>query len=217
MIDLHTHTFLSDGALCPAEHVRWAEVAGYRILGFADHVDLATIPVTLPVLIAAAKRESELGKMKVLAGVELTHVRPEHIKEATELARSLGAAFVIVHGETIAEDVIPGTNRAAIEAGVDILAHPGLITAEETQLAARKSVRLEISAKGGHCLCNGHVAVMAQKFGAQLIFGSDSHSHSQMITRKQAMKILKGAGISDELAESMFVEAEKFALSRYND
>ena len=107
-----------------------------------DHVGLATIPVTLPVLIEAAKKENELGSMRVVAGVELTHVRPEHIKEGVELARSLGAEVVIVHGETISEDVKAGTNRAAIEAGADILAHPGLITDEEVQLAADKGVRI---------------------------------------------------------------------------
>ncbi len=210
MIDLHTHTFLSDGELCPAEHIRWAEVAGYKVLGFADHVGLATIPVTLPVLIAAAKKENELGNMRVVAGVELTHVRPEHIKEGTELARSLGAEVVIVHGETISEDVKPGTNLAAIEAGVDILAHPGLITPEEVKLAASKGVRLEITAKPGHALCNGHVAKLAQEFGAQMIFSSDSHSHSQMCTKEFALKVIKGAAISDEVAEDMFVQAQRF-------
>ena len=213
MIDLHTHTFLSDGELCPAEHIRWAEVAGYKALGFADHVGLATIPVTLPVLIEAAKKENELGNMKVLAGVELTHVRPEHIKEGVELARSLGAQVVIVHGETIAEDVKKGTNRAAIEAKADILAHPGLISEEDVILAAKNGVRLEITAKGGHSLCNGYVAKLAQEYGAQMIFGSDSHSHTQMATLEYAFKVLKGAGISRKVAEDMFTQAEKFVNS----
>ena len=39
-----------------------------------------------------------------------------------EHARALGAKVVIVHGETIVEPVPRGTNLAAIEAGVDILA-----------------------------------------------------------------------------------------------
>ena len=213
MIDLHTHTFLSDGELCPAEHIRWAEVAGYKVLGFADHVGLATIPVTLPILIAAAKKENELGNMRVVAGVELTHVRPEHIREGVELARSLGAEVVIVHGETISEEVKPGTNLAAIEAGADILAHPGLITEEEVILAAEKGVRLEITAKPNHALCNGYVAQLAQKHGAQLIFSSDSHSHSQMVTREFAMKVIRGAGISDVVAEEMFAAAYRFVES----
>lgn len=211
VIDLHTHTYLSDGVLCPAEHIRRAEVAGYRILGFADHADLATIPTLLPQLLTAARRETELGRLEVLAGVELTHVRPEHIAEATALARKLGAQYVIVHGETIAEPVQSGTNRAAIEAGVDILAHPGLITEEDARLAAQKNVLLEVSAKAGHSLCNGHVVRMAQKTGAQLIFGSDAHEPGQMPRREQAERILAGAGLTaDEIAQ-MFERAEAFA------
>ena len=122
---------------------------------------------TLPVLIAAAKKENELGNMRVVAGVELTHVRPEHIQEGVDLARSLGAEVVIVHGETISEAVKPGTNLAAIEAGADILAHPGLITDEEVALAAERGVRLEITAKPGHALCKRVCgAIGAEVWGA---------------------------------------------------
>ena len=40
----------------------------------------------------------------------------EVITEAS--SRELGAKIVVVHGETVAEPVEPGNNRAAIEAGV---------------------------------------------------------------------------------------------------
>lgn len=211
MIDLHTHTLLSDGALIPAEHIRRAEVTGYNILGISDHADLSNIPTILPQIITAAQRENELGRMTILAGVELTHVRPQHIAEATRLARKLGAQYVIVHGETIAEPVEAGTNRAAIEAGVDILAHPGLITPEEVKLAKERNVLLEISAKAGHSLCNGHVASLARSAGARLIFGSDSHEPGQFATREKAERILAGASLTATEIAEMFRNAEVFA------
>ena len=127
MIDLHTHTFLSDGELGPAELVRRAEVIGFRAIALTDHVDNGTIETTVPVLVRAARELSEAAPIRVLAGCELTHCRPEHVDRLTRRARELGADIVVCHGETIVEPVIPGTNRAAIEAGVDILAHPGLI------------------------------------------------------------------------------------------
>jgi hypothetical protein len=96
-------------------------------------------------------------KVRALAGVELTHVPPELINDLTLQARDLGADIVVVHGETIVEPVPPGTNRAAIEAGVDLLAHPGLITAGEVALAAENGVHLEISARKGHSLGNGRM------------------------------------------------------------
>ena len=213
MIDLHTHTLLSDGALIPAEHIRRAEVRGYRVLGTADHADLATMRHVLAIALEAARRENELGRLLVLAGVELTHVRPTHLAEATGLARELGAAYVIAHGETLVEPVEPGTNRAAIEAGVDILAHPGLIEPDDVRLAAERGVRLEVSGKPGHCLANGHVVALARASGAQVIFGSDAHTPDQMPTRDFAERVLRAAGLGDQEVADTFDAAESFARS----
>lgn len=211
MIDIHTHTFLSDGILCPAEHIRHAEVAGYRILGIADHADLSTMGDIIRTLKIAAERENELGRLDVLVGVEFTHVRPEHLEEATATARNLGADMVLCHGETISEPVIEGTNRAAILAGVDYLAHPGLITEEDAALAAARGVYLEISGKHGHCLANGHVARMALKTGAKLMFGSDAHSPEQFCPEAKARKILRAAGLDDAQVQQAFANAEALA------
>jgi len=211
MIDLHTHTLLSDGVLVPAEHIRRAEVHGYRILGLADHADLATMETVIPIVRAAAARENELGRMTVLAGVEFTHIRPEHFAEAVPAARALGAQVVIAHGETIVEPVEPGTNRAAIQAGVDILAHPGLIAPEDVKLAAERGVRLEISGRAGHCLTNGHIARLARDAGAALIFGSDTHAPGDFHTREQAERVCRGAGLSADEVAAMFSAAEQFA------
>ncbi len=215
MIDFHTHTYLSDGLLGPAEHIREAEIKGYSVLGISDHADLATLEMVAPIAIAAAQKENALGLITVLAGVELTHVRPQHIAEGVSTARKLGVQFVIVHGETIVEPVVEGTNRAGIEAGADILAHPGLITDEDAALAAEAGVFLEVSAKAGHCLCNGHVVQTARRTGAKLLFGSDAHSGSQMPTKDFAKQICRAAGMTDqeitEAFESAAALAEKIA------
>ncbi len=39
MIDLHTHTFFSDGELAPSELVRRAYLKGYKVIGLSDHAD----------------------------------------------------------------------------------------------------------------------------------------------------------------------------------
>ncbi|NLW87754.1 MAG: histidinol phosphate phosphatase domain-containing protein [Planctomycetes bacterium] len=213
MIDLHTHTLLSDGQLIPSEHIRRAECTGYRTIGISDHADMATMGKIIPVLLEAARVENELGRIRVIVGIELTHVRPVHIAQAAEMARKLGASYVIVHGQTIIEPVEDGTNLAAIEAGVDILAHPGLITIEEVKLAAAKGVRLEISGKAGHSLCNGHVARLAREHNAKIIFGSDSHEPGQFAHRALAERICMGAGMSAEKARLMFDDARVFADS----
>ena len=105
------------------------------------------------------------------------------------VAMSLGAAVVLVHGETIVEPVQPGTNRAAIEAGADVLAHPGLISQTDARLAAQRGVMLEVTAKNGHCLTNGHVVAMARETGAGLVFGTDSHMPGDLVTQQQCRRI----------------------------
>jgi len=102
---------------------------------------------------------------------------------------------VVAHGETLVEPVHPGTNRAAIEAGVDILAHPGLLSGDEAELAARNGVHLEITSRKGHSLSNGHVAKLALETGAKLVIDTDTHEPGDLITDEQSQKILLGAGL----------------------
>lgn len=215
MFDYHTHTLLSDGCLIPAEAARRAEMYGYKILGLADHADLATLPTQIPALLAAARAENASGSgMSVAPGTEITHVRPVQIAEAVRIARELGAAYVIVHGETLVEPVQPGTNRAAILAGVDILAHPGLISEDDVKLAAERGVMLEISGRKGHSLSNGHVAALARRFGAQLIFGSDTHAPGDHATRDFAEKVLLAAGLTANEVDAIFANAKAFGEAR---
>jgi Histidinol phosphatase and related hydrolases of the PHP family len=122
-------------------------------------------------------------------------------------ARELGAHLVLVHGETITEPVLPGTNRAAIEAGADILVHPGIISESDAQLAREKGVRLEISGRKGHAYANGHVAMIAKKTGAKLVFGSDSHTPDDLLDRSRAESIARGAGLEEKDIQEMFQDA----------
>ena len=119
-------------------------------------------------------------------------------------AREAGAELVLVHGETIVEPVAEGTNRAAIEAGCDVLAHPGLIEPELVSLAAERGVMLEISGRKGHSLTNGHVARLALERGAALSFGSDGHAPGDYPTRPQAERIARGAGLNEEQVAALF-------------
>ena len=209
MIDLHTHTLLSDGDLVPTELARRAEVLGFRALAMTDHVDTAIVDLVVPPLVQAAKDLTPVMQMKVIAGAEVTHCRPQHIARVIARARELGARIVVVHGETPAEPVIEGTNRAAIEAGCDILAHPGLITDADARLAAQKGVLLEVSGRQGHSLGNGHVVAAARRAGAQVIFGSDAHEPEDLRPRGDAEKVLACAGLAPAEIAAAFAAAER--------
>lgn len=211
MIDLHTHTLFSDGALLPTELARRAQVLGYRALAFTDHVDSSNLDFVLPRLISVCASLAGEMDIDLLPGVELTHVPPAQIVGCVKKARALGAAIIVVHGETLVEPVAPGTNRAAVEAGVDILAHPGLISLEEVELAARQGVFLEITTRRGHALANGHVARLARQSGAELLLNNDAHAPGDLVTLERAEKIALGAGLDVGEWQKMRLNAQNIA------
>ena len=114
--------------------------------------------------------------------------------------RSKGIKLVLVHGETIVEPVIKGTNKESILSGINILTHPGLITLEDAKLALEKNVYLEITARKGHSLANGHVAKVARLAGAKLVLNTDSHTPENLITKDFAEEVLKLTGSSVKIA-----------------
>lgn len=197
MIDLHAHTFFSDGVLIPSELARRAESAGLAGIAITDHGDSSNIDFIVPRIISLACDLNRFMKIKVIPGIELTHVPSLQIADCARRARNLGAKIIIVHGETIVEPVASGTNRAAIDAGVDILAHPGLISVEDVLAARDKGVLLEITARKGHSLTNGHVARLAAEAGAKLVINTDTHDPSDLVNRDQALKIVLGAGLTE--------------------
>lgn len=197
MIDLHTHSIFSDGVLIPAELTRRYEAAGYRAIAITDHVDQSNVDFIIPRIIRVAEALNMSQSVTVIPGIEITHVPPILISGIVRQARELGAKIIVLHGETIVEPVAPGTNRAGIEAGIDILAHPGLITAEEVRLAAEKGVSLEITSRSGHSLTNGHVARLALDKGARMVLDSDCHEPQNIVTEAFAEKVITGAGLPD--------------------
>jgi len=198
MIDLHTHTFFSDGELVPAEHLRRVEVLGYQAVAITDHADSSNLDFIVPRIVKAAHDLNRYSKTRLIPGIELTHVPPDLFKKLTLEARQLGALIVVGHGETVVEPVIAGSNLAAIEAGVDILAHPGLITEDDAKLAAKHGVLLELSGRKGHSLTNGHVAKMAGRVGAKLAVNADAHGPGDFLTVAMAQTVALGAGVSME-------------------
>ena len=208
MIDLHTHSIFSDGELVPSELVRRAAVAGYRAIAITDHVDHSNMDFIIPRIVKVSQKISDAYSLKIIPGVEITHVPPDSIFEMAKKARKMGAKIVVVHGETIVEPVIPGTNLAAAKSPVDIIAHPGLITEEVVRLCAGNSVFLEISARRGHCLTNGHVAKLARKLNAGLVLNTDAHAPQDLVNKEMARNIAAGAGMSSKEIEIMFKNSE---------
>ncbi len=209
MYDLHTHSIFSDGELIPAELIQRAKVAGYRAVAITDHVDQTNIDLILKNLFKGIEKMRPHLDIEVIIGVEITHVPPPLIKDLIIHAREIGAQIVVVHGETLVEPVPKGTNLAALRGRADILAHPGIISNTEAEIAAQNGVLLEITTRKGHCLSNGHVAKMAKKYNAALIMNNDAHAPEDLIPVEKRKLIAMGAGLSEQAYYIMEQNAEK--------
>lgn len=203
MIDLHTHTLFSDGVLLPSELVYRAKFKGYKAIGLTDHVDYSNYEFNIPKIVAVAKVLQEHYDIKVLPGVEITYVPPKLIADIVEKCKKLGAKIIVVHGETVAETVPPETNHYALQAGIDILAHPGHITKEDVLLAKENNVCLEITTRKGHNATNKEVATLAVQCGAKLVLNTDSHTPDDLMDSVKIEKTLFDAGLDLKYFETM--------------
>jgi putative hydrolase len=196
--DLHTHSTMSDGEYAPVEMIRQAVANGCPAYAITDHATSADMQRIIPEIVRVCALARAHWNIIAIPGVELTHEPAAMIAQTAKHAREMGAWIVVVHGETIVEPVEKGTDLAAVTCPhVDILAHPGLITLEEAQLAARNCVYLEISARKGHSLTNGHVAKMALAAGATMLVDSDAHKDTEILTDAFAGAVAQGAGLED--------------------
>jgi putative hydrolase len=213
--DFHTHSFFSDGVLSPIELIRRAHVAGYRAIAITDHVGLANLEQTIREVARDCSLAEKNWGIKAIPGVELTHVPAAAINDCAKQARNAGARIVVVHGETPVEPVEAGTNRAALMSSyVDILAHPGFITTEEAQIALVNGIFLEITARGGHSLTNGHVVKVGLAIGAKLIVNSDAHTPDNIMGAGFPSKVAQGAGVPVEILESILLSHPLELLKR---
>jgi putative hydrolase len=215
MYDFHTHTCLSDGELSPVEMIRRASQKGYRGIALTDHVGMGSLERLIRETVEDCRIAREYWDIAAIPGVELTHLPAHAIAEAAKRAKDLGAWVVVVHGETIVEPVEKGTNLAAVQSpDVDILAHPGLMTIDEAKLAAKNGVFIEVSARKGHCLTNGHVVKVAVAAGCKLLLDSDAHGSADLLTPELAMAILRGSGLSERESKRVVVTSPQSLLKK---
>lgn len=212
-IDLHTHSLLSDGELVPSELARRAEQLGHEVIAITDHVDRSNIEWVVKNMTKAASELNRYMDIKVVPGVELTHVPVQTIAKLAKLARRLGAKLVLVHGETTVEPVHAGTNDAALKCSdVDIIAHPGLITPKQADRAREAGICLELTSRRGHCMANGWVARVASEAKAKLLVNTDAHSPFELLTLEAALTVARCAGLDENAAKEAVVKNPKELL-----
>ncbi|MFH1442031.1 MAG: histidinol phosphate phosphatase domain-containing protein [Candidatus Omnitrophota bacterium] len=214
MFDLHTHSLLSDGVLLPSEiAVRYMSV-GYKVIAITDHVDYSNIDYVINAILNFTNHWPKDTLIKVLPGVELTHLPLEQFGPLAKYARSKGIKIIVAHGQSPVEPVIAGTNRAALEADIDILAHPGMISDYDVNLAKEKGIFLEVTARKGHSETNPHVVDRGLIIGAKLIIGTDSHLPEDIISLDKLEQVAIKAGVMPEKLDSIYNEVRTFLKSK---
>jgi putative hydrolase len=197
LYDFHSHTFHSDGVLSPLELIRRAAVKQYSAIAITDHTGPGSMARILKEVGEDCEMAREQWGIEAMPGVELTHLPAAAINDVAGRAKELGAWLVVVHGESPVEPVEEGTNMAAVKSCyVDILAHPGHMTLEVAETAAKNGVFLEITTRRGHCITNAHVAKTAIEAGALMLLNSDTHDEDDLLSEQIAKEVLHKAGIS---------------------
>ena len=214
LYDLHTHSILSDGEMLPIELIRRMAVLGYTTVAITDHVDPSNVTSVIESLIQV-RESAQIFGIKLLCGVEITHVPPSQIADMAKKANAAGADIVVVHGETPVEPVAAGTNHAACGCKyVNVLAHPGLITIEDALLAARNGIALELTSRGGHNRTNGHVAQVGREASCQLVVNPDAHAPHDLLDERAKFVVAKGAGLTDaECKQVISLNIDQFLVS----
>jgi len=213
--DMHMHTILSDGELLPMELIRRALVAGHEAIAITDHVSFSNVEEVVGATVRDCEAAAEWD-IAAIPGAEVTHVPPRRIDEVVSLARKAGAEIIVIHGESPVEPVAQGTNRAAVQnPEVDILAHPGLLTEEEAEMALENGVYIEISCRKGHSLANGHVYGVGSSVGVDFLVNTDAHSYKDLATHEFARKVALCAGMSEVDADRSLITNPRALMRKH--
>ena len=212
--DFHMHSTFSDGELLPMELIRRAAYADHKAIAITDHASFSNLDWIVESVSRDCKKADGWG-IEAIPGVELTHIPVRYIDEAVRKSRKAGAEIIIVHGETPVEPVEKGTNHKALSnTEVDMLAHPGMITIDDAELAAKNGIYLEVTCRRGHSLSNGHVATMAREAKAKVLVNTDAHSPDDLSSMAVANIVARGAGMQPEEVRAALVSNPEDVLKR---
>lgn len=210
--DFHMHTTMSDGELLPMELIRRAAASDHGAIAITDHSSFSNIEFVVKSVAQDCRRADAWG-IEAIPGVELTHVPVKYLDSAIRKSRKAGAEMVVIHGETPVEPVERGTNHKAVSSpDVDILAHPGMISIDDAELAARNGIYLEVTCRRGHSLANGHVALMAREAKAKVLVNTDAHDPTDISSMAFANTVARGAGMDPEEVREALVSNPQAVL-----
>lgn len=183
LVDLHAHTYVSDGTLSPTALVELAARKGLAALAVTDHDHLGG-------LVEARAAGERLG-VEVVAGVELSITHP-----AGEL--HLLGYFVDPEEPRLAQTLqhLRAARGRRAEAMVERLRALGLDIAMDDVVAAAQG-RAEALGRphvARALMAKGHVASIQEAFDRWLADGRPAHVPKRKLTAAEGIALVHGAG-----------------------
>ncbi len=201
----------------PTRMALTAERAGYDAIILRSHTDADEYPsFDMP----------DDPPVPVHEGVEVRADNVEKLHERVRRAEREDAAVVAVHGGDAS------INRAAIQAGVDLLAHPNgdgggrghsrsfdhvlAREAEEAGVAVELSLAPVLRSSGGErvgALRDLHVTLkLVRKYGTPFVVSADAYTHLQIRAPRELHAVASLVGIEDDEFERATTETPRELL-----
>ncbi len=204
IIDLHMHSTISDGSLHLEELVEVAIDRGYSAMAFTDHVFFDNYKrIADKIINWVDKNQGSYKDIILIPGVEITFATPKEIGIITKDVRFMGTKWVVVHGEASFERTPACTNDAAVEHGVDVLAHPGYIEDEQVIKSLETGTAFELSARDSYNYANKQIAETVMRNGGKMLINSDSHQVGAMLSQAKVLQTAKIANLTTEQLEAV--------------
>lgn len=181
LLDLHSHTTASDGALSPEELVALAHRHGVRTLAITDHDTIAALP--------AARAAAEKIGLEIIGGVELSATH-----EDGRSVHILAYLFDEDDPRLLAAIDRLGTGRDARNARIaQRLTELGMpITLAEVEVVAKGRVGRPHFAR--LMIEKGYVATFDEAFDRWLADGRPANSERFVLSPQEAIEIVHAAG-----------------------
>lgn len=186
------------------------EIAEQEATTLYNAIDLNTPQIAK--LLFLQKQIDELAiyeNIQCFFGIKLIHIPPSLIGKSILLYRALGIPLITVHGESVSDIVEQGTNFNACLAHADILYHAGLIDEKCVELAKENNVFLEVCSHQKHAYTNAHIAKLAKKIGAKIIYGSGAKKLEEIHSPEMQKAIYAGALIDINNNNELLTKLQK--------
>lgn len=180
MIDLHTHSTVSDGSMTPTEVIMHAKKCGLSAVALTDHDEISGV--------AEAIAEGEKLGIEVIPGIELsvksdteTHILGYFVDyNSPKLLHAINEARKVREERTM--EVC--RNLAAIGINVN---YEEVVAAADGGMTSRGHIAYVMTSKG-------YTSSIKEAFGKYLAYGCPGYSSKQYLTAAEAVELINSAG-----------------------